>query len=83
MFENLLGNRPWADLDRKLSGTISAYWVNFAANGDPNGQNLPKWSRFNDKKNTRMVLGDVVATGPGLTQAQAEFFQAWYDKQTK
>jgi para-nitrobenzyl esterase len=83
VFENLLGNRPWADLDRKLSGTISSYWVNFAENGDPNGKNLPKWSPFDDKKNTRMVLGDVVAAGPGLTQEQVEFFQAWYDKQTK
>jgi para-nitrobenzyl esterase len=83
VFENLLGNRPWADLDRKLSDTVSSYWVNFAANGDPNGKNLPKWSPFDDKKNTRMVLGDVVESGPGLTPAQIEFFQAWYDKQTK
>jgi len=83
VFENLLGNRPWADLDRKLSDTISSYWVNFAANGDPNAKNLPKWSPFDDKKNTRMVLGDIVASGPGLAQAQVEFFQAWYDRQTK
>ena len=83
VFENLLGNRPWADLDHKLSDTVSSYWVNFAANGDPNGKNLPKWSPFDDKKNTRMVLGDVVETGPGLTSAQTEFFQAWYDRQTK
>ncbi|MGH9648017.1 MAG: carboxylesterase family protein, partial [Bryobacteraceae bacterium] len=83
VFKNLLWNRPWADLDRKLSDTISSYWVNFAKNGDPNGKNLPKWSPFDDKKNTRMVLGDVVETGPGLTPAQVEFFQAWYDRQTK
>jgi para-nitrobenzyl esterase len=83
VFENLLGNRPWTDLDRKLSDTISSYWVNFAENGDPNGKNLPKWSPFDDKKNTRMVLGDIVETGPGLTQAQVEFFQAWYGKQTQ
>jgi para-nitrobenzyl esterase len=83
VFENLLGNRPWADLDRKLSDAVSSYWVNFAANGDPNGKNLPKWSPFDDKKNTRMVLGDVAETGPGLTPAQVEFYQAWYDKQTK
>jgi hypothetical protein len=57
--------------------------VNFAANGDPNGKTLPKWAPFDDKKNTRMVLGDVVETGPGLTQAQLEFYQAWYDRQTK
>jgi len=30
-----------------------------------------------------MVLGDVVESCPGLTQAQVEFFQAWYDRQTK
>jgi para-nitrobenzyl esterase len=83
VFENLLGNRPWTDLDRKLSDTISSYWVNFATNGDPNGKNLPKWSSFDDKKNTRMVLGDVVETGPGLTPAHVAFYQAWYDKQTK
>jgi len=83
VFENLLGNRPWADLDRSLSDTISSSWVNFATNGDPNGKNLPKWSAFDDKKNTRMVLGDMVAMGPGLTPAQVAFFQAWYDKQTK
>jgi para-nitrobenzyl esterase len=83
VFENLLGNRPWADLDRKLSDTISSYWVNFATDGDPNGKGLPKWSPFDDKKNTRMVLGDVVATGPGLSPAHLEFYQAWYHKQTK
>jgi hypothetical protein len=57
--------------------------VNFATNGDPNGKNLPKWSSFDDKKNTRMVLGDVAETGRGLTPAQVEFFQAWYDQQNK
>jgi para-nitrobenzyl esterase len=83
VFENLLGNRPWADLDRKLSDNISSYWVNFATNSDPNGKNLPKWPAFDDKKNARMVLGDTVESGPGLTQAQVDFYQAWYDKQTR
>ncbi len=83
VFENLLGNRAWTDLDRKLSDIISSYWVNFATNGDPNGKGLPKWTQFEDKKNTRMILGDMVDTGPGLTPAQVEFYQAWYEKQQK
>ena len=83
VFENLLGSRPWADLDRKLSDTISSYWLNFAGSGDPNGKNLPKWPSFDDKKNTRMILGDMVEAGPGLPPAQVEFYQAWYDKQFK
>jgi para-nitrobenzyl esterase len=80
VFENLLGPRPWTDLDRQLSDTISSYWVNFAAKGDPNGKGLPAWPVYNDRKNERLVLGDKVEAGPGLTQAQIDFYQARYDK---
>ncbi|HVV47940.1 MAG TPA: carboxylesterase family protein, partial [Bryobacteraceae bacterium] len=80
VFENLLGNRPWTNLDRQLSDTISSYWVNFAAKGDPNGKGLPQWPVFNGKKNNRMVLGDKVEIGPGLSQEQIEFYQAKYDR---
>jgi para-nitrobenzyl esterase len=80
VFENLLGARPWTDLDHQLADTISSYWVNFAANGDPNGKGLPVWPVYNDKKNNRMVLGDKVEIGPGLARGQVDFYQAKYDK---
>ena len=80
VFENLLGARPWTDLDHQLSDTISSYWVNFAAKGDPNGKGLPAWPVYSDKKNDRLVLGDKVEVGPGLTQAQIAFYQTRYDK---
>lgn len=28
-------NTPWTDVDHQASDTMSAYWINFAANGDP------------------------------------------------
>jgi para-nitrobenzyl esterase len=31
-----------------MSERISSYWVNFAANGDPNGPGLPEWPAFNE-----------------------------------
>jgi len=34
------------DRDRAMGRTISAYVVNFAKNGDPNGSGLPKWPRY-------------------------------------
>jgi para-nitrobenzyl esterase len=78
VFENLPGARPWTDLDRQLADTISSYWVNFAAKGDPNGKGLPAWPAY--KSDRRLVLGDKVVVGPGLTQAQLDFYQAKYDK---
>ncbi len=80
VFENLQGNRPWTDLDRKLSDTISSYWVNFAANGDPNGKGLPVWPAFDEKKNQRLILGDLIESGADLTKEQITLYQQYYER---
>jgi len=36
-------DRPWTNADKKLETIMSDYWVNFAATGNPNGNNLPVW----------------------------------------
>ena len=71
-------NTPWTDVDHQLSDTMSSYWVNFAASGDPNGKGLPKWAAFDDKNTNAMVLGDKAEMGPGaLDAAKAAFFQSF------
>ena len=80
VFENLQGNRPWNDLDRKLADTISSYWVNFAATGDPNGKGLPNWPAFEEKKNQRLVLGDTIEPAVDLTKEQIAVYQQYYDR---
>ncbi|MBO0342576.1 MAG: carboxylesterase family protein [Bacteroidota bacterium] len=40
--------RPWQTEERKLEDQMSAYWVNFAKNGNPNGQGLPEWPSYNN-----------------------------------
>jgi len=57
-----LGNaaRNWTDADRKLSETMTGYWVNFAASGDPNGKGLPEWPQFLPQYGNAMMLGDRV-----------------------
>ena len=37
---------PWRAEDRKVSDLMSAYWVNFAKTGNPNGPGLPQWPAY-------------------------------------
>lgn len=71
VFGNLIGDRAWTDSDRRLSQIMSSYWVNFAANGDPNGAGLPHWPAFEGPAtNTVLLLGDQPATGSVLNHDQ-------------
>ncbi|MFX0557814.1 carboxylesterase/lipase family protein [Maribacter sp. CXY002] len=39
-------NRDWKPEERTLENQMSAYWVNFAKTGNPNGEGLPQWNAF-------------------------------------
>ncbi len=75
------GRANWTDLDKSLSDTISSYWVNFAAAGDPNGKGLPNWPAFHDKKDgPRMVLGDKVEPEAAPDKARLAWWDSYYVK---
>lgn len=72
----------WDDVDRKLADTMSSYWVNFAASGDPNGKNLPKWPVFKAAKSeVVMSFGDTVEVKPVPNQPALDFLDAYIAKQ--
>ncbi len=60
--------------DRRLARTMSSYWVNFAASGDPNGPGLPPWPAYKRDAETYLVLGPTIKTGAGLRAAQLDFW---------
>ena len=49
--------RPMEDKDYRLSDEMTSYLCNFVKNGNPNGENLPKWDKCNNSK-TIMLFGE-------------------------
>jgi para-nitrobenzyl esterase len=78
VFGNLRPGRPWEDADRKLAETMTRYWVNFAATGDPNGKGLPKWPHYDAAADVSMQFGDTVAARPQVNKAGLDFFDSVY-----
>ena len=40
--------RPYEEGDYALSQQMMTYWTNFAKTGDPNGENLPAWTPYDE-----------------------------------
>jgi para-nitrobenzyl esterase len=79
MFDNPPPNVTWTDTDRQLADTMSSYWVNFAATGNPNGRGLPEWPAYKAKTGDKtMLLGDTVMAGSGIDPAMLAFYDAYY-----
>ena len=68
---------PWQDKDRKLSDAMAAYWVNFAAAGNPNGAALPQWPQYDPQQPTTLFFGDEIRVGDVPDMATLEFWQAF------
>jgi para-nitrobenzyl esterase len=65
----------WRPEDRALSARIMDYWTNFARTGDPNGNWLPHWPRY-DTERQLIHLDSTVVAGPDTARPQYEFLQS-------
>jgi para-nitrobenzyl esterase len=76
--------QTWNDVDTKLADTMSSYWVNFIAKGDPNGGGLPRWPEYKDLIGGRvMVLGDTVQAEAAVPAAKLSFYQGAFQRLLK
>lgn len=78
VFGNLGGwfKPPASKANVAMSDTIMAYWVNFAATGDPNNDGLPRWPAFDVKEMKAVTFGRTVEAGPPPNLDKIKAFDA-------
>ena len=79
VFDNLdLVGLDWEADDRALAATVADYWVNFAANGDPNGPGLPEWPVYDPEADVVQILDSDVYPATHPKSEQLQYLEAMY-----
>ena len=71
-------DRAWDDTDRELSNVLASYWVNFAATGDPNGEELPEWPAFDANADEVLEIGDTIQVRAGVRKVRLDLVDKHY-----
>jgi para-nitrobenzyl esterase len=78
VFGNFPWPFPWDDSDKKLSDAMTSYWMKFAATGNPNGDDLPKWPAYAAKDDQSLEFGDKISVQTDINKAGLDFFDSYY-----
>ncbi|HEX6890647.1 MAG TPA: carboxylesterase family protein [Chryseolinea sp.] len=68
--------RPWKQSDYDVEKYMSAYWLNFVKTGNPNGEGLPEWKKFDPEEGVIMELGARPESKSGLYKSELTFLSA-------
>ncbi len=63
-----------------MSDAVMSYWVNFAANGDPNGPGLPEWPAFDPKEMKAMTFGKSPQAGPTPNLEKLRAYEVYWSR---
>ena len=65
-------------VDEALSRTMRRAWVAFAATGDPNTQDGPRWEAYRPADDNHLALADQVGPGAGWRRDALDFLERFY-----
>jgi para-nitrobenzyl esterase len=80
VFGNLDSVQGATEEDRARSELMMAYWIAFAATGDPNGAGRPRWTPHTAAGDETMVFGTTVEQRSGVRSAELDFFDDFYER---
>ena len=61
----------WTEWDHEISRAMTQYWVNFARTGDPNGEDLATWPRYEAAADEWLEFGSDIKTTREVRKEQA------------
>lgn len=64
----------WTEQDREVSRVMSQYWVNFARTGDPNGEGVPHWPRYEAATDQSIELGAEIGVVSEVRKEKLDLF---------
>jgi para-nitrobenzyl esterase len=73
VFGNMKASDGYTDTDMVLSRRMTAYWVNFARTGDPNGPGIPEWPVYRKASDMSLDFGDTVRREIRLYGVECDF----------
>jgi para-nitrobenzyl esterase len=65
---------PFSEEEWALSDKMLKYWINFAAHGDPNGPDLPKWPAYEKDTDQCIDLGRKIKVITNLRKEACDLF---------
>ena len=58
--------RPWQARDYTMEKIMNAYWMNFVKTGNPNGNNVPEWKKYETTTGGIMELNEGAVMRDGM-----------------
>ncbi|GAA4601869.1 carboxylesterase family protein [Actinoallomurus liliacearum] len=71
----------WTAEDREIAETMSTYWANFVASGDPNGPEVPHWPAYAPDSAAVMEVGAGFGLIPVAEQPRLAFWKRFFQTQ--